>query len=108
MDPEDNGYSSRKFIFCIAVAGIIVGVGLLAGTIMPGVAAIYVELIGGVLGAAGLFVTGNIANKFVIAKTNPGVSFQGEMPAPVPAKPPTDAPDKPNPNYDPNAPEDDK
>lgn len=82
MDPlEDGGFASRKFVVCAGAAFIIVTIGLLAGTVMPGVAGLFTEIIGGVLGCAGLFVTGNIASRYVVAKSNPNVSFQGELPS---------------------------
>jgi len=89
MDPlEDGGFTSRKFIICVGAGLIIVMMGILAGTVMPGISGVLPEVIGGILAAAGLFVTGNIASRYVVAKTNPGVSFQGDLsqdakPAPV-------------------------
>lgn len=89
MDPQDAGYTSRKFVMCVGAGLIIVGIGLLAGTVMPGVAGILPEIVGGILGACGLFISGNVATRYFVSKANPGVSFQGELadptkPAPKP------------------------
>lgn len=90
MDPQDTSYTSRKFLMCSVAGLIIVGVGLLAGTVMPGVAGIMPEIIGGILGACGLFISGNVATRYFVSKANPGASFQGELadPPKVAPKPP--------------------
>jgi uncharacterized membrane protein YfbV (UPF0208 family) len=69
MEPkEDGGFASRKFIFCVVVAGVIVAVGILAGTVLPGIAAVLTEIYGGLLGVLGLYLTGNISSTYLSAK----------------------------------------
>jgi hypothetical protein len=82
MEPldDDGGFTSRKFIFCCVSGVVLVIVGILAGTVWPGLAGIYPTMIGAVLGLCGIHSTSNIADKFVAAKT-----------AVTTAKPPTKA-----------------
>lgn len=69
MDPKDDGgFASRKFLFCVVAAGVIVGIGLLAGTVLPGVAGILPEVYGALLGISGLYLTGNISSSYFTAK----------------------------------------
>lgn len=79
MDPQDNSFTSRKFIMCCAAGLIMVGLGLLAGSVMPGLAGVLTEVFGGILGCCGLFISGNVATRYFVSKANPATSFQGEI-----------------------------
>ena len=65
--------------FAIGIAVLIVGCWLLTGLWLA-LAATFDALLGGLLAVLGLFITGNVANKYVVAKSLSGVSFQGEVP----------------------------
>jgi hypothetical protein len=54
---KDGGYKSRKFVFgIICLVSIVV-----AGVICP--AAIMPEVVAGVIGVCGIYVTGNVINR---------------------------------------------
>jgi hypothetical protein len=78
MDPNDGGFTSRKFILCVVSIGAIVVLGILAGTVMTGIAGLFTQIIGGILGAVSIYSTGNIAAQYVVAKAST---------TPVPPKP---------------------
>jgi divalent metal cation (Fe/Co/Zn/Cd) transporter len=64
---RDNGYKSRKLWFSafaiVAIFGGWIGAGL-----MPSLVPMFATFVGGVLGVAGLFLTGNVATKLVGTK----------------------------------------
>lgn len=64
---NDGGYKSRKLWFAFYITAVMVGAALFASE-RPGFAAIYGELVGGLVGIAGLLFTGNIAAKWVAGK----------------------------------------
>ena len=67
---DDGGYSSRKFLMCGGAALLIAIIGIVAALWIPALVALYGELIGGVLGACGVYVTGNVANTMVVSRAS--------------------------------------
>jgi len=78
LDPKDGGVLSRKMWFAVGIAVAMIACWLLTGWWIP-LATTYEALLGGLLAVLGLFITGNVANKFVVAKSLANVSFQGEV-----------------------------
>ncbi len=67
-------FKSQKFtIVIITIAAIFVG-GVLCG-LWPSFAAQYVTFIGGILGAAGLYLAGNVGNDFLATKSRASVQI---------------------------------
>ncbi len=66
--------------FAVGIAAVIVGCWLVTGR-WTSLAATYDSLLGGLLTVLGLFISGNVANKYVVAKSMANVSFQGEVTA---------------------------
>lgn len=67
MDSEkfakDGGYGSRKFWFSVYTSVVIV----VAAKMCP--AAVLPEVVAGLVAVCGIFVTGNVVNRWTIAKT---------------------------------------
>src|SRR3954471_18355724 len=85
----DGGMGSRKLWFCIGAALVIAVVGVL--TIWaPGLAAIYPELIGGVLGACAMYCGANVTNTLVTSRA-PAFTASASPPPPPPTGAPTGA-----------------
>ncbi len=74
----DSGYASRKFWFSIGIVGAIFLAAVLCG-LWPALIPMFPEMVGGFLAVLALYVTGNVSSKWVIGKTNPGISFAGEQ-----------------------------
>jgi hypothetical protein len=72
---KDRVYSSRKFIITIFCMILICAGGLLAMHV-PSFAPMYATYIGGILGALGLFITGNVSNDFLNNKTKANVEVE--------------------------------
>lgn len=68
-------YSSRKFVLAIICIVVIFLGGLLAVK-FPAFAALYPAFIGGVLGVAGLYITGNVTNDFLNNKTKANIEVE--------------------------------
>jgi hypothetical protein len=93
---RDGGVKSRKLWFSVfAITTLFIGA-LLAGKFPP-FAALYGDLVGGIVGIAGLYLTGNIAQKWVGTKApmetkaepaKPGKKTQPLEAEDPPAKPP--------------------
>jgi hypothetical protein len=95
MDPNDGGFASRKFLFCVVVATAIVIIGLLAGTVLTGISAVLTEIYGALLGISGLYLTGNISNSYLAAKAaaTPTSKAPVKLVADKKPPPPTDTPE---------------
>ncbi len=79
MRDNDQGYKSRKLWFAFATSTGIALMAILASyreTLAP----LYGELVGGLLGSLGLYLTGNIGARHVISKAH--------KPPEPPAEPP--------------------
>jgi hypothetical protein len=64
---RDNGWKSKKLWFAAgAIASIFVGA-VLAAFLAP-IAPLYGDMVGGIVAVTGLFLTGNVANKWVGTK----------------------------------------
>lgn len=74
-------WASKKLWFAVGVIVIAFLYSVLAATVMPNMEHTYDAFMGILEFAAGAYLTGNVANKLVIAKANPGT-----VPAPA-AKP---------------------
>lgn len=92
IDPKDGGVRSRKMWFAAGVGIVMVLCWLATGFLLP-LASTFDALIGGLLAITGLYITGNVANKYAIIKNSPKVSFAGEQwdssassPAPAPSQ----------------------
>lgn len=64
---KDGGWTSRKFWLVVWTQFLIAGLAALAGKWAP-LAPLYPTAMGGLIGAAALFITGNVAAKHVIGK----------------------------------------
>jgi hypothetical protein len=67
LDPDDNGFNSRKLWFAVGTSLAIVAVGLVAAfypSFRPGLETV----VGGQLGALALYLGSNVSNKWVLAK----------------------------------------
>jgi hypothetical protein len=87
---SDGGFSSRK-MWMAYVGMLFIAVGGVLAAYKPVFGPLYDTYVGGILGALGLFMTGNIAGKYVLAKA--AAIPPATPPAPVetaPAKPPLD------------------
>lgn len=67
LDPSDGGPWSRKLWFSIGTVACIM-LGGVAFALIPGFRDGYSTYVEGLLGIAGLFLGGNVANKMVVAK----------------------------------------
>lgn len=89
MDTLDGGYASRKYWLCIGSILLLTIVAVLA-IWFPGIAAIYPELIGAVLGLTTLYCGSNVANTLVVSRapafTATAVAKLGKPPEPKPAE----------------------
>lgn len=72
----DGGYASRKFWFSVGTVAVILLEAALCG-LWPALIPLYGEMVGGTLGVLALYVTGNVSSKWLIAKSNPAVTFSG-------------------------------
>lgn len=71
LSPElemTNTYRSRKFVLALVAIILITGVSV-ASIWLASVAGILPTFIGGILGVLSVYYGGNIANKFVVGKT---------------------------------------
>lgn len=69
-DHRDGGYKSRKLWFAVGICiGIFFGACLAA--YWPAFGPNYEVMVGGLLGAGGLYLTGNVASRVLMAKHAP-------------------------------------
>lgn len=68
MNPNDNGYASRKLWFSIGTSALIV-IGAAVVGFLPSAAPVYPEMVMGLLGVLTVFVGGNLGAKFLTGKT---------------------------------------
>lgn len=64
---KEKGIKSRKFILTILGLSLLVFMALIVAKV-PVVAPLYSTFVGGVLGALGLYMTGNVVNKYAMGK----------------------------------------
>lgn len=84
---EDGGYSSRKMWLTILAMILIVGVGLLTGlTVFTALAPQLAVIVGGVLGALGIYAGANVSTKFASAGVRKAAEA-AKAKAAAPAKP---------------------
>lgn len=94
LDPNDGGYSSRKMWMSIGTSFLMSLCWLATGK-WPILGPTYDTLLGGLLTALGLFISGNVVSKHLISKAQANVSFAGEITSAAttttsgPSKPPT-------------------
>lgn len=60
--------TSKKFIFVIGCVGALFGFAVVAAWKLILMAPMYDAFVGGVIALAGIYLTGNVANKFVVGK----------------------------------------
>lgn len=65
--PRDNGFKSRKLWFSVFAVATIFG-GATLGAHWTSFAPLYDTLVGGIVAVAGLFLTGQVATKWVNTK----------------------------------------
>lgn len=65
---KDGGYKSRKLWLAFFAIGVIF-TGALCSAHWSAFGAVYDTLVGGVVGIAAAYFTGNVANKFVATRT---------------------------------------
>jgi hypothetical protein len=78
-------WKSKKLWFAVGVIGAAFVYSILGASILPGLTHTYDGFVGVLEFAAGAYLTGNVANKLVIAKANPGTD-KTEKKAPASAK----------------------
>ena len=86
-------WKSKKLWFAVGVIGIGFVYALLASTFIGEMGKYYDSFTGLLEFIAGAYLTGNVANKLVIAKANPGTETK---PAKPPAKVPPGGPKPPD------------
>ena len=91
-------WKSKKLWFSVGIIAIAFVYALLSATVVPNLGALYDNFTGILEFIAGAYLTGNVANKLVIAKANPGA---------VESKPTPKAPAKPVPPGGPKVPDED-
>jgi hypothetical protein len=67
LSHKDGGYKSRKLVMAYVSQGLITLGAYMAGK-MPVFAPVYATFVGGILGAAALYMTHNVANTAVAIK----------------------------------------
>lgn len=77
-------WKSKKLWFSVGVILIAFIYAILAATVIPNLGALYDNFTGILEFIAGAYLTGNVANKLVIAKANPGTAPAAKPPAKVP------------------------
>lgn len=82
LDAKDGGAKSRKLWYALFTTAVIFAGAMLSST-SDSFAAIYDTMVGGVLGALGLYLSGNVGTKWV-------VKGQGKIPGQPPAEPPVE------------------
>jgi hypothetical protein len=68
IDPNDNGFSSRKLLLSIGIGVALIGCWLLTG-VSTKLAITFGDIVGALLGVLGIYATGNVANKFAVVKS---------------------------------------
>jgi hypothetical protein len=79
LDERDGGLASRKLWFCVGTALAMIATWFCTGFIHS-LQPTFDTVIGGILAISGLYLTGNVASRWVAAKSQSGISFQGEVP----------------------------
>ena len=69
FDTKDSGFLSRKFILTL-ICMILVMVSGVVAAYLTALGPLYTTLIGGLLGALGLYLTGNVAQTFSAGSAN--------------------------------------
>lgn len=80
-------WKSKKLWFSVGVIGVAFVFAVLAATLMPKLEPMYSAFLGILEFTAGAYLTGNVANKLVIAKANPGTVVESKPAPKAPAKP---------------------
>lgn len=75
QETQDRVYSSRKFVVTILCV-VLIALGGLICVKLPAFAGIYPSYIGGILGMAGIYLTGNVANDFLNNKTKASIQIE--------------------------------
>jgi len=91
-------WKSKKLWFAVGVITIAFLYSVLAASVLPNMEHTYDAFMGILEFAAGAYLTGNVANKLVIAKANPGTLPEPKAPvkpAAAPAKTPPGGPHVP-------------
>lgn len=83
LDYKDGGAKSRKLWYALFTSSFIF-FGALVASKSDAFAAVYDTMVGGLLGALGLYLSGNVGTKWVIKKD---MTTQGQPPA---AEPPVE------------------
>lgn len=68
LHPQDGGYKSRKLVMAYASQGLITLGAFMAGK-MAALVPVYGTFVGGILGAAALYMTHNVANSVVTSRS---------------------------------------
>ena len=87
-------WRSKKLWFSAGVIVVAFVYAILSATAMPNLGPLYDNFTGILEFIAGAYLTGNVANKLVIAKANPGTVESKPKPA-APAKTPPGGPKVP-------------
>lgn len=69
LEHKDGGFLSRKLLITMVGFGIIC-LTWVATAFWPALDPQYGTLVGGIIGLAGLYMTGNVANSIVVGKTS--------------------------------------
>jgi hypothetical protein len=72
---EDSGYRSPKFSLAVGSMALICGMGLLC-VWLPALGALYVTMVGGILGSAAVYTGGHVANRVLMGR-NLGLDDDG-------------------------------
>ncbi len=92
---KDGGMKSRKLWFAIFAITVIVGAAVVGPMIWAGFVSVYDAMVGGIVAIAGMYLTGNVAQKWVGVKAQPALmEAAAKQPKPV-AQPLADQPEEP-------------
>jgi hypothetical protein len=77
---HDGGFLSRKLLFSLFSVIVIFAGWLIAGH-FPSLQGLFQTYVGGVVGVAGLYLTGSVATNWTATKAISAVADQGKKPA---------------------------
>lgn len=91
FDPNDGGFASRKLLYSAGTSLGIILTAICAGH-WPAIIPMYPTIVGGLLGALGVFAGANVAGKWAIGK-NINERDADDVEKPAEPKPNEDLPD---------------
>lgn len=79
---KDGGYKSRKFVITV-LAFVFILVGAIIASLWPAFVAQYPTFVGGILGAAAVYLGGNVTNDYLNTKVKATVEVAKSKTEPV-------------------------